>query len=450
MIKRGESETLEFKSSLSSANEIVESISAFSNKDGGRILIGVSPSGKVLGITIGKDTLEKLANKIVTNTDPRVYPRMTIEKINEKNVIVIEVKESMNKPVLAFGRPFKRVGKSTLKIGKDEYEKMILEKHKNKLNFDDRICKNATLSDVSEEKVRWLLKKAKAERNLDIDPEILMREALEKLNLIRNKKITNATILMFGKETQKFFPQSQIRCGKFSGTDVTSPFIDMKVISGTVCEQIDQAEKFILSHMKKSAWIESGKIERQEKWEYPPAAIREAVTNAIAHRDYSSTANVHISIFDDRIEVWNPGGLPAPLTVEDLKRRHKSVPRNPLVANLLFLTRYIERWGTGTNRIFELCASHGLPEPIFREEAGGFSVIFRKLPIPEDLEKLELNERQKKAIEHLKRYRRITRSTYKNLTGCSERTALNDLKDLVNRNILVMKGVGKKTHYEFR
>jgi len=178
-------------------------------------------------------------------------------------------------------------------------------------------------------------------------------------------------------------------------------------------------------------------------------AIREAITNAIAHRSYNSSANVHITIFYDRIEVWNPGKLHPPLTYDDLKGEHKSIPNNPLLANLLFLTKYIERWGTGTNDIVKWCVEHELPEPLFKEVAGGFSVVLRKFKIAENLESMELNERQRKAVEYLKGKGKITNREYVNLLQgtISGDTALNDLRSMVKKGIISIKLKGRSSYY---
>ena len=447
IISQDESETVEFKKSLNESKEIIKTISAFANTKGGRIFIGVSNYGKVLGVEIGKDTMEHLVNQITQNTDPKVQPHITVEKIDEKQIIIIKVKESPDHLVLAFGRPYKRVGKSTIRMSKDEYERIILEKHKDKLYFDSQICKDAALADIDKEKIRWFLKKAKAERNLDIDYTASPSEALKRLNLLVDNKPTNTAILMFGKNPQRFLIQSEVRCARFKGIKAVKPFIDMKVVDGSIYEQIDQTEKFILFNIKKAAWIEPGKIERQEKWEYPPDAIREAIINAIAHRDYNSPANVHISIFDDRVEIWNPGKLPPPLTPKNLKEEHKSIPVNPSLANLLFLIKYIERWGTGTNDIMKWCREEGLPEPIFKEVTGGFAVVLRKFQIPENLETLELNERQKKAIEYLKIHKNITRKMYIEINNISPRQANKDLNDLLEKRLIRKQGRGRAISY---
>jgi ATP-dependent DNA helicase RecG len=215
----------------------------------------------------------------------------------------------------------------------------------------------------------------------------------------------------------------------------------MKVLRGTVIEQIDNTEKFVMNHISLAAKIEG--FIREERWEYPLSAIREAITNAICHRDYFSTANVHVSIYDDRVEVWNPGGLPPELTIEALKGPHKSIPRNPLIADALYFIKYIERWGTGTQRIVSDTLAHGLPEPEFKEATGGFEVVFRKAEA--FLE--DLNERQKKAWDYLRERETITRSEYAELCGCSIRTAARDLDDMLTKGLSKREGMGKNTYY---
>jgi ATP-dependent DNA helicase RecG len=304
------------------------------------------------------------------------------------------------------------------------------------------------LEHISEEKVRWFLRKAKGERNLDVDPQISLEEVLEKLGLIIDGKLTNAVVLMFGKAPQRYFVQSEVRCARFKGTKAVKPFIDMKVMDGAVYEQIDQAEKFVLFNMKKAAWVEPGKIERQEKWEYPPEAIREAITNAVAHRDYFSSGNVQIRIFDDRIEVWNPGCLPEGLTVEKLKGKHESKPRNKLIARMFFLIKYIEQWGTGTNEMIHACVSYGLPEPLFEDTGSSFIVTFRKSRLTEEfLESLNLNDRQYRTIGYVKDRGEITNKIYREIHNVGKVTAAAELNDLVAQEVLKIVGKGRSTKY---
>ena len=443
LISKTESETIEFKESTGEWKEIIETISAFSNTKGGKIVIGVSKSDKLPGVDIGKDTIENLTNQISHNTDPRVHPSITTEKIKGKFIIIVEIKESSDHLVLAFGRPFKRVGKSTMRMSKDEYERLILEKHKDKLQFDNQICKGATLKDIDEEKVKWFLKKAKTGRNLNIELNISVKEILQKLHLLKDDKLTNAAILLFGKEPHKFFLQAEVRCARFKGNEPVKPFIDMKIFGGNIIEQVDSALNFILEHISMKVYL-AGKKEREEKYEYPPDALREAIINAICHRNYRTVGHIQIRIFDDRIEMWNPGLLLAPLTLNDLKKKHKSIPRNPLIANSFFLIKFIEQWGTGTNDMISLCSEWELPEPLFEHISGDFVATFRKELTETFLREKGLNERQIKAVTYVKERGNITNKEYCSLNEVSKRTASNELKDLVLKRVFKITGEGNR------
>ena len=450
-IENGESDKLELKPSLSQINEIIETVSAMANMIGGFIVIGVTKSGRVIGVEIGKDTIERLSNKIINSTEPKTYPRIWAEKVGGKEVIIIEVKESENKPVLAFGRPFKRVGKSTMKVSKDEHERMVMEKHKDNVQFDNQICTEANLKDIDREKLKWFLRKAKSERDFDADPETPIEEALEKLGLSKNGKLKNSGILLFGKKPQKFFVQARIRCARFKGVK-SLDFIDMKIFDGTIPEQRENAVKFITQHIRHAVYFDANR--RYDRWEYPLRALEEAITNALVHRDYFSNGEIQLSIFDDRIEIWNPGELPKPLTPEDLKRKHKSIPRNKLIADSLFLIKYIEKWGTGTNRMIEEMLKSKLPEPEFQNLSGGFEVSLAGpgKSFEEEIEKkkiqiLEINERQRKALGYLKGKGRITRMEYCKLNDIGATYAKKELNDLIAMKIIRRVGKGKSTYY---
>ncbi|MDA2935988.1 helix-turn-helix domain-containing protein [Patescibacteria group bacterium AH-259-L05] len=443
LIEKGESESLELKPSLSQIKEIIQTIAGLVNKNGGKIIIGAYSKGNILGLQIGKDTIERLTNKISTSLEPKIYPKIEVKEIDGKKIIIIEVSEAKEKPVFAFGRVFKRVGKSTLRMSRQEIERLIVEKKK--VYWDEQICEEAALKDIDEEKIKWFLRKAKYERNFNVEPETPVGEALERLGLIKNGKLTNAAILLFGKKPQRFFLQAQTRCARFKGIKPLE-FIDMKVFEGNIINQRDDAVEFVKEHIKLHAKIVG--IERVEKWEYPIEAIREAITNAICHRDYEISSNVQVRIFDDRIEVWGVGPLPNPLRLEDLKKKHDSILRNHLIGKCFFLIKFIEQWGTGTNRIIEECLKHGLPEPLFEEITESLVITFWKTKLTEKfLEELNLNERQIKAIEYLKEYKKITSKKYAELFKITERMARNDLKGLADKKVIQKRGVSDKLAY---
>ena len=442
LIKKGESETVEFKKSTAQMERALRTICGFLNHKGGRVYFGISDKNELLGRDVSDSTLKSLSQKIRHKIKPEVSPEIKVIEIKGKKIIEVKVKQGANKPYYLDGIAYKRVGSESPLIAPEELERIILAK--NKMQWDSQICDEASLNDIDEEKVNWFLRKAKYERNFNVEPETKVEEILERLELIKNKNLTNAAVLLFGKRPQKFFLQAETRCARFKGTEPLE-FIDMKIFGLNLIDQRDNAIEFVKEHIQLHAKITG--TQRVETWEYPIEAVREAITNAVCHRDYETSGNVQIRIFDDRIEILGCGHLPEPLTPQDLRKKHRSIPRNPLIAKCFFLIKIIEEWGTGTNRMIEECLNYKLPEPIFEEITGSLVVSFKKYRILEkDLEKL--NERQKRAINYLKTHKKITRSEYVKLTDCSERTAFRDIESLKIDKILIRKGEGKKTYYE--
>jgi len=357
-----ESQTVELKESLSQLDDALKSICAFLNHKGGSVYFGVNDKGKIIGLEVSDKTLRKISQQIHSRIKPEIAPEIKEAKEMGKSIIKVRIPEGSNKPYFLNGIAYKRVGTEKRAIPPDELKRIILEQKQ--MRWDEEICEGATLNDIDDEKLKWFLRKAKTERNFDVEPETPLKEALERLKLVKDGKPINASILLFGKNPQKFFLQAEIRCARFKGTEPLE-FIDMKVFGGNIINQRDDAVEFVKEHIKLHAKIVG--TERIEKWEYPIEAIREAITNAICHRNYKIASNVQVRIFDDRIEIWGCGPLPNPLRVEDLKKKHDSILRNPLIGKRFFLIKFIEQWGTGTNRIIKECLKHGLPEPLFEE-----------------------------------------------------------------------------------
>jgi ATP-dependent DNA helicase RecG len=456
IIGTSESVTIEWKPSLSQINEIIETVAAFSNTEGGRLFVGVSKEGIVKGVSIGKDTIEGLVNRIAQHTEPKIHPRITVAKIEGKEIIVIDVKESRDKLVLASGRPYVRVGKSTRQMSKDDYENRILEKHRDQLRFDDQICRGATLKDIQRNFLKEFVIKAKAERGLDLNEKASVEEILTRLKFLKNKRPTNAAILLFGAP-HDFYTQCELKCVRFKGLDVTGKILDLKPVTGSIIHQLRDAEKFIFDHIALGAWIESGKLERQEKWEYPPKAIREALANAIAHRDYWSTSKVQVRIFDDRIEFWNPGVLPKGWTAETLKKKHESKPFNPLIAKAFFWIKYIEEMGTGTNKIVQWCREGGLPEPEFEYTGTAVVVTIRKAPeaVQQEVETTGVKTRGKtrvkareKILVAIRQNPQITVPELCAVVGLTQKGVEWNIKRLKSEGLLRRVGPAKGGHWE--
>ncbi|MGI6481951.1 MAG: ATP-binding protein [Methanobacterium sp.] len=440
-----ESETIELKKSISRLPDALKSICAFCNHKGGSVFFGVTSTGEIKGSDVSDKVLLKISQQI-----NRIRPEITpeIHEVNESGVSLIEVKvpEGNNKPYFLNGIAYFRVGTEDKVIPPDDLKRIILEE--NREDWDEEIITTVSLDDIDKDSLDKFLVTARESRNFDINVKVPVKEALERLGLIRNGSLTNAAVLLFTRNPQKFFPQAQVRCAKFTGNDVTQPFIDMAVIEGNLWQQMDDAEKFVLSNIKRAAWFETEKMERTEHFEYPFGAIREALVNAICHRDYRSSGNVQVRIFDNSMEIWNPGTLPEGITIELLKENHTSKPRNKLIAKLLFLSKYIEQWGSGTNKMIEACVSEGLPEPEFSEVGDDFRVTLTRSRINEILENPDLiNSRQKKSMEYLMTNEFITSTKYGELFKCTDRTARTDLKRMFELGIVEKRKEGYQTHY---
>ena len=260
-------------------------------------------------------------------------------------------------------------------------------------------------------------------------------------------QLTIAALLLFGKNPQRFLLQAKVRCARFKG-DNEVQFIDLKVIEGDIIQQVEDAMAFVRRNTSMAAKIDEGALERKEQWEYPLDAVREGITNAVCHRDYADSGNVLVKIFDDRLEVSNPGGLPVGLTVEDLKNPHESRPRNKLVADAFFLIKYIEQFGTGIGRMFEECRRVGVPEPQFQCRPESFRIVFQKPVLLEArLGELKLTERQMKGVCHVQEHGRITRREYEKVASVTTATAKRDLSELVKDQVLVQRGKGRSISY---
>jgi len=317
------------------------------------------------------------------------------------------------------------------------------------LPFDASACARATMDDLSDEKLRWFLGTARRERNYALPGKTPREKALRHLNLIDRGHPTHAAILLFGEEPQRFLIASEVKCLHFHGTEVRKPIPSYQVFKGTVFDLVDQAVDFVLSKVARSVGTREHSVQAPVEYELPKDAVREAIVNAVAHRDYASNASVQVMLFADRLEVWNPGELPPSLTPELLRGPHASIPRNPLIAEPLFLARYIEKAGTGTLDMIARCREAGLPEPDFVQRAGQWVVtLWRDWLTEQAMSRMELSDKQKRAIAFVKANGRITNRDYRELTGAVIRTASRDLEDLVSKGIFGKVGTtGRSTHY---
>lgn len=314
--------------------------------------------------------------------------------------------------------------------------------------FDAAAAESATLKSLSRKRIDWFLETARRERNFPLKSNTTPKALLTHLNLMEKGHPTNAAILLFGSKPQSFFRPAETKSILCHGTKYKRPFASMQIYDGDLFEQADQARDFVLAKINRAIGTRANSITAPATYELPPDAIAEAIINAIAHRDYHSNASVEVRLFSDRLEVWNPGRLPGTLTIDDLFNDHPSVPNNPLIAESLYLTRYIEKAGSGTQRMIELCKEAALPEPEFEQRSGSFVItLWRDWLTDEVLAGFKLNERQVHAVAHVKRTGNINNSGYRQLTGATRKTAARDLDNLVMKNIFIRVGEKRGTQY---
>ncbi len=318
--------------------------------------------------------------------------------------------------------------------------------------FDKTPGRDASAADIAEEKLGWFLETARRERNLSLPQNTPPMEALAHLDLLEHGTPSHAALLLFGKNPQHFVPAAETKCAHFHGTEIRKPIPSYQIYKGSLFNQVDQAVDFVMSKIARKVTPQVGTPASRVEYDLPYKAVREAIVNAVAHRDYTSNAGVQVMLFADRIEVWNPGDLPAGLTPEMLRHPHASIPRNPLIAEPLFWVRYIEKLGTGTLDMIALCREAGLPEPDFRQEGGQWMVtLWRDWLTEKVLAQLQLSDRQRLAVSHIRQHARITNREYQQIAGVIPRTAARDLDDLVRIGVLSKVGrTGRGAHYIFK
>ena len=445
-ITQGENTTIEFKENFD--QETIETAAAFANTDGGTIFIGVSDRREINGITIGKETLRNWSNQILQATEPRVVLEIKSVAVEGKSVLLIHTAESPIKPVSVKGICYKRVGNSNRVMSPQEIAQMHLESVGQ--TWDQLLVTRAGIDDIDKKKVEWYLTRRETIRNVSKPQDMSMAAFLKNINGTSDDGTpTHAGLLFFSKHPQRrFFYNAQLRVVRFKGTSVTHPVIDRLDCGETLWENVDTAEEFIRRNIRLLSFRTSKSFQRDDKFEYPLNALREAIINALIHRNYQETADVRVFIFDDRIEIINPGTFPEGVSPNE--PTHK--PVNPTLSQFMFDVGFIERYGAGIRMMQRLCREWGNKAPRYDFHPIETKIIFDS-PIQEstfieidDISE-QLNERQKNALFHVQKNGQITRKEYVQINHVSNTTAYEELRDMVDKSLLDVIGKGRGTKY---
>lgn len=434
-----EQQNIEYKQSW--RDEYLKWICGFANAQGGKIYIGIDDKGTVTGLTDYKKLMEDIPNKAVNNMGLVVDVNLH-EKAGLHYIEIIVPPSHI--PISYHGLFHYRSGSTKQELKGIALQNWLLKK--NGKRWEDIVVPGTSVNDLDENSIKSFLAKAIQKDRIPSEAENDPIESLLKnLNLMHDGHLTNAAILLFGKKPAKVSGTASFKIGRFGKESHDLLFQD--IIETNLFDMADKILEVLKSKYLIRPISYQG-LERLEPLEYPEAALREAILNAIIHKDYSSTFTF-LHVYDDRLEVWNPGPLPDELTIDNLKKSHSSYPRNINIANVFFKAGYVESWGRGTTKIISACLEVGLPEPLIEEDQGGLRVVFRKDYITQEyLQNLGINPRQVIAVLHTKEEGQITNSEYQRINTIGKSIAAAELQMLVDRKILSRIGnTGRSTRY---
>ena len=431
-----EGQGLELKKSVSNDNDLGQCVCAFANTAGGTVIVGVGDDGKVTGIDESKlDEVQLRISGAVQCVSPVPLHRILLDTMEGKKIIKIEVRSMAPDSFCTHhGLIYVRSGSANLRMEGAAMMQFLTDREV--LRYDSRLSQES-MDDLDEVKIREYMRQRSPLANLS---NASIADLLFNLGVAdRDGRIRNAAVLMFSKSPQRAVPQCEVRLARFAGRERVR-VLDSQFVNGTILENLAAAESFIMRNIRIGHRIE-GMI-RKDVPEYPVSAIRELLINALVHRDYFDCNAVQVSIFEDRLEIANPGKLLPGLSLEDIGALSKQ--RNPLLYGLLRELRLLEGMATGIPKVKASMRDAGLPEPLFQEIGGFFKVT---LLGPSCRELLVITERQKKVLRMVEEKGEITTGEVSFALSVSSPTAYNDLQALDRAGYLLRQGKGRGSHY---
>lgn len=425
-----EQQNIEYKSIWK--DEYLKWICGFANANGGTIFIGKDDDGNVVGVDEAKRLLEEIPNKVRDVLG--IVAEVNLHSTKQGDYLEIVVEPYPN-AVNYKGQYHYRSGSTKQELKGAALDKFLLQKKGKR--WDGVPVPKVSVGDLKSETLEFF--KKRGIRSKRLSEEALSEDdthLLENLKLIEGDYLKRAAILLFHPDPEKFVTGAYIKIGYFENE---ADLIFQDEIHGNLFEQVEKTVDLLFTKYIKALISYEG-IHRVETYEYPKEAVREALLNAIAHKDYSGLTPIQIRVYKDKIMIWNEGHLPENWTVSNLLKSHSSRPYNPDIANAFFRSGYVESWGRGISKMTELCVAEGLPEPTYLVEGSDFWVVFKKdIYDAEYLEALGLNNRQVKAVLFAKEKGKITNSDYQALNRISKRTATTELTELAEKFKVLIK-----------
>lgn len=438
-MKFTESENIELKKSTAELKEGIISIAAILNKHGkGELYFGIKNNGIVVGQDVGDKTLRDVSQAISNHIEPKIYPEITKEKINNLHIIKVQF-QGNDKPYFAYGRVYLRVADEDRQLSPKEIEKLILEKNIYQSKWDSEITEY-TLFDVNDETVSGFIDQLISSGRIPVQNKN-KENIFKKLGLISKNKLSFAAWHLFCD-----YQPVELQLAVFKNNDKTS-FSDIKPpIKGNLFFLLETAIEYVLDKMN---WrVEFSKdMKRHEIPEIPVAALREAIVNSFAHRDFHNPKSNEIAFFDNRIEIFNPGTFPPGLTPDNFIKGHeRSHLRNPKIAEIFFYTRNIDRWGSGLQRIDKECRENKIKYS-FQILSDGFLVTFYRPNFREKTREKTRGKTRGKIIEIIKNNPSVTIHEMATITGITIKGIEWQIAKLKQKGIIKRVGPAKGGHW---
>jgi ATP-dependent DNA helicase RecG len=382
LVTSGESDRLEFKNSTGQRTAAMKTVCGMLNGLGGFVLFGVSDKGNLIGQDISAKTMTDISAEL-GRIDPPAFPDVeTVTLENGKGIIVLRV--SGGGGLYTYdGRPYIRSGPTTSVMPKTEYERRLVERlHSTRRWENEPVAIGVSIKDLDADEIHLTLTNAIDAGRIDRPRKTDTKSILTGLGLIIDGMLTNAAVVLYGKSArlESLYPQCLIQLARFRGSDRLSDFSDNRQYWGHAFSLLQRAEAFFKDHIPIAGKVYPDKFKRKDSPAYHPRAFREALANAFCHRDYAVPgASTSVAVYDDRMEIINPGDLHFGITPKTLMRPHESRPWNPIIASVFYRAGIIEKWGTGTLNIIDWCRENGNPPPEWQVRAGSVVVTFKPL-----------------------------------------------------------------------
>lgn len=375
LLQKDESVRLELKTTAH-ITSIAKTITAFINTQGGDILIGVSDNKEIIGVENANRLRNRIQHQLIDSIIPNAPISSQVIRYKGKDLILISVWEGANKPYQYKGQIFTRENDRTKLSNQDILNELISERKAADFHWERRAVLGATLEDLDKQEINKTIdyyQNYKADKTFEDEEDFLIQTGL-----MQNGHYTNACIVLFAKSPTRFIPQSKIRITVYPSDTTGDRFLNDRIFDGNVFSNISGVLSFLDVTFGKSIIVDG--VERKEKLNYPLLALREGLLNAMVHRDYNSVNGfLQISIFSDRTEIANYGGLPDGITLSDLRKEHNSILRNPDIAKICFIRKYIEMLGSGTLRMINDCKKNKFKTPSWKQKNNITTVVFPEL-----------------------------------------------------------------------